>query len=296
MSEDGKKVRPVRNWRIGAILVSAVAITSVVIRGLFPSLIKLDAISVALIVIALLPWMRSVIKSIELPGIGKIEMREIDRIAQDARAAGMAGDTESSGAHREGGASGKTAESVHSYTRRASEQASAWQSSSDGDHWAQSGPDGMAASVPATVRDFQKFQKMHASDDPTSRASFVLKRSRVRANELGASGLSAVRIQMADMRSAIEAKLAELGYFHKIVSWSGAAQMVSELRSEGAIDRMQSNTLLSVLDVIDRVLEGEEMTIPAAMKAIDLAGDVLETLDAMIKAEVDAIEPEDPYD
>lgn len=295
MSATEGEAKPTTSWRFGAIAISAGALVAVLIRGIYPNIINLDAISVALIVIALLPWMRSVIKSIELPGIGKIEMREIDKIAQDAQAAGMSREAEPAKAGPEDAFSDKSRQYSWSYA----EESPGWTAPSP-----KQPPDppqrpnefsGQSISVPTDTSSFAKSRKLHVSDDQSSRAAVVL-RSRVRAREKGASGLDAMRIQMADLRAAIEERLAELGQLNKITTWQGAAQMVSELRSEGAIDRMQSSALLSVLDVIDRALEGEEMTIPAATKAVDLAGDVLETLDVMIKAEIDAIEPDDPFD
>lgn len=80
------KVAPNR-WRSRAIMISATASVAVVIRCAFPSFIHLDGVSVALIVLALMPWMRSIIRVVELPGIGKIELREIEPIAQDAQVA-----------------------------------------------------------------------------------------------------------------------------------------------------------------------------------------------------------------
>ena len=54
---------------VGALLVFA-------IRLVFPSL-PIDAISLGLLVIAVLPWLSSLIKSAELPGLGKIEFQDV---------------------------------------------------------------------------------------------------------------------------------------------------------------------------------------------------------------------------
>jgi hypothetical protein len=49
--------------------------------------LKFDAIGVGLLCLALLPWLTPLIKSVEIPGVGKIEMQEIKEKAEEARGA-----------------------------------------------------------------------------------------------------------------------------------------------------------------------------------------------------------------
>lgn len=55
---------------------------------IWPSL-AIDAITLALIVIAILPWIAPLIKSLELPGGWKVEFQELQKAASRAESAGL---------------------------------------------------------------------------------------------------------------------------------------------------------------------------------------------------------------
>ena len=57
-------------------LITAMAIIVALIRLLFPKL-EIDAVSLGLIILALVPWLSPIIRTIEIAGIGKIELQEI---------------------------------------------------------------------------------------------------------------------------------------------------------------------------------------------------------------------------
>jgi len=76
-----------RQW--GAIAVTIAILAVVVVRSIWPELLKLDAISVALIVLALIPWMRSIVSSIELAGVGKVDLRDVEQVAATVDAADL---------------------------------------------------------------------------------------------------------------------------------------------------------------------------------------------------------------
>lgn len=57
-------------------LISIVAVLILLIRIIFPDL-SIDAVSLGLIILALMPWLSPIIKSVEIFGIGKIEMQEL---------------------------------------------------------------------------------------------------------------------------------------------------------------------------------------------------------------------------
>ncbi|MEO6329474.1 MAG: hypothetical protein ABIO55_11090 [Ginsengibacter sp.] len=63
------------------IIVSAVAIAVMLIHISNPR-IKIDAISLGLLLLACMPWLASIIKSIELPGVGKVEFQELKETVQ----------------------------------------------------------------------------------------------------------------------------------------------------------------------------------------------------------------------
>lgn len=76
------------NERLLRIVISAIAITIAVVHLLWPHLV-IDAITLGLLVLALLPWLAPLVKSIELSGIGKIELQEIKQQVQEARGAAL---------------------------------------------------------------------------------------------------------------------------------------------------------------------------------------------------------------
>jgi len=57
-------------------LITAIAILVLLIRVIFPNS-SIDAVSLGLIILALAPWLSPIFKSIEITGIGKIELQEI---------------------------------------------------------------------------------------------------------------------------------------------------------------------------------------------------------------------------
>ena len=70
------------------ILVSLVFI-SLAIEHAFFSFLKIDIITIILIVIAFLPWLNNLIQSIELPGGMKLQLRDFKKIEEKAEKAGL---------------------------------------------------------------------------------------------------------------------------------------------------------------------------------------------------------------
>jgi hypothetical protein len=68
--------------------ITFLALVIAVVHLIWPE-IRIDAITVTLIVVAVLPWLSSLFKSIELPGGLKIEYQELEKIEERARDAGL---------------------------------------------------------------------------------------------------------------------------------------------------------------------------------------------------------------
>jgi hypothetical protein len=63
-------------------LITIIAIVVALIRIIFPKL-EIDAVSLGLIILALAPWLSPIVKSIEIVGVGKIELQELkDKVQQ----------------------------------------------------------------------------------------------------------------------------------------------------------------------------------------------------------------------
>jgi hypothetical protein len=67
-------------------VVTAGALAAATIHVLLPQIVP-DAITAGCLLVAVLPWLASLIKTVEVPGIGKIELRELKREAEAAMGA-----------------------------------------------------------------------------------------------------------------------------------------------------------------------------------------------------------------
>lgn len=70
------------------LLVTIAALLAAFVHIKYPEL-NIDAVTLGLLVVAIIPWLSPIIKSIELPGIGKIELQEIKHQAEEARGAAL---------------------------------------------------------------------------------------------------------------------------------------------------------------------------------------------------------------
>jgi hypothetical protein len=70
------------------VTITSVAILAVIIHFIWPGL-TLDAITITLLVIALVPWLQPLFKSLELPGGFKVEFQEVKRAKEKAERAGL---------------------------------------------------------------------------------------------------------------------------------------------------------------------------------------------------------------
>lgn len=66
-------------------LISAVAVAAVVVKIVYPNAV--DVITLGLIVLAFVPWLAPIVKSLELTGLGKVEFRELIAKVDEAKGA-----------------------------------------------------------------------------------------------------------------------------------------------------------------------------------------------------------------
>jgi hypothetical protein len=67
-------------------IISLIALAAIAARLVWPTLI-IDHVTLGLLILAALPWLAPLIKSIEVPGIGKVELQEIKQQTQEAKGA-----------------------------------------------------------------------------------------------------------------------------------------------------------------------------------------------------------------
>jgi hypothetical protein len=75
-----------QNLLRAAVTVAALAAAAVHVN--FPSVVP-DAITAGFLLLAFLPWLASLVKTVEVPGVGKIELREVERQAEEAKGAAV---------------------------------------------------------------------------------------------------------------------------------------------------------------------------------------------------------------
>src|SRR5215467_14257605 len=68
--------------------VTTAAVLAAILHVVFPSAVP-DAITAGFLILAFLPWLAPLIKSVEVPGVGKIELREVERKAEEAKGAAL---------------------------------------------------------------------------------------------------------------------------------------------------------------------------------------------------------------
>jgi len=93
MSKNGILQKVWNYWKEGRmklvqILFTAVFLILAVEHALWGYL-RMDAITIILIMISLVPWLRDIIKSIEFPGGMKVELRKLQEVTQEAERAGL---------------------------------------------------------------------------------------------------------------------------------------------------------------------------------------------------------------
>lgn len=74
--------------RIVQLLITVVALLTVSVHLIWPDL-KIDAITLSLIIVAILPWLAPLFKSIELPGGWKFEFQDLVKAEERAEEAGL---------------------------------------------------------------------------------------------------------------------------------------------------------------------------------------------------------------
>lgn len=83
-----KDERSQRNRLCVSLLITAASLILAVAHAAFPK-ITFDAVTVSLVIIAVLPWLGAVFRKIELPGGVKIEYQELVHAKQEAENAGL---------------------------------------------------------------------------------------------------------------------------------------------------------------------------------------------------------------
>jgi len=74
------------------IFITALALFIGILHLIFPEL-KIDAILITMIIIAIIPWLEPLLKSVELPGGLKVEFQDLQKLENEAKKAGLIKET-----------------------------------------------------------------------------------------------------------------------------------------------------------------------------------------------------------
>jgi hypothetical protein len=94
MSAKNENKRDILWWLPRVISLGALLLA--IVHIIFPNL-SIDAITLTLIIIAILPWLTPLVKAMELPGGWKIEFRDLEKTTFRAEAAGLLADSDDEG-------------------------------------------------------------------------------------------------------------------------------------------------------------------------------------------------------
>lgn len=70
------------------LLVTSGAIVAAAVHVVFPQIVP-DAITAGLIALAILPWLAPLVRSVEIPGVGKVELQQVQRDLLEAKGAAL---------------------------------------------------------------------------------------------------------------------------------------------------------------------------------------------------------------
>lgn len=260
-----------RPWTGITISVSCVAL--IILRNIFPQLFAMDAVSVGLLVVAVAPWLRSAIKSIELAGIGKIELTDVEQVAVEVGASDLPSPVESpvaTEAAESGNAAGETLP-----------EAGVEESNSDGD--ADPEPDAPVVNAHLPRESFNQWltsigEKGGWMADGRGQSMSVL--------DIESSLLSTrkrMQVQIERVRETMLHYLRLLCQIYGIAPIGLSAEgMLKRLQSRSAVTEKQAGGIAAAIEMVDSVLHTP--TAPRAMqRTLDVAKEVNESLVVLVR-------------
>lgn len=259
------------------ITISMLCLALIVLRNLFPNIFKMDAVSIGLLIVGVAPWIRSAIKSIEVAGVGKIELNDVEKVAKAIEASDLP--TPDDAPDLPEGIQG--AEQVE-----------------------QAQPDVKVASNEGNTSAEPKEPNKGSTGSRTPLTIFYTidgaapKRIKSGARpaddlaelELRTSLLPAKSGSRAELSGIREIMLRSLRYLCHINSIPAlglsTVSMISQLMSKSVITARQAGGILAAVEMINEV-EHSSATPEAMRRTLDLAKEVVESLDVLIqKSEV----------
>ncbi|HEL2957631.1 TPA: hypothetical protein UL931_000854 [Stenotrophomonas maltophilia] len=255
--------------------MSVVAIGVVVLRIRYPDVFKLDAISVVLIVLAVLPWLRSIVKSVEVAGLGKLELQDVENAARRVEGSGLPKPDPSqpavqgtSTANGSAGAadSADAADNDAEVAQRQSDQMFEW---------------------PAAEAALDIVNSLPKRSAPAAIGVRIGKTAASLLN-MGPYGFATTDLTYADTRLAGAAILFTRGLQRLAkefrMAYTSQEDTIARLFGVGAIDAKQADALVTASSLL-RAARGLEASGLAVQKTIDVVMNVVESLEVLREKE-----------
>ncbi|WP_134833141.1 MULTISPECIES: hypothetical protein [Stenotrophomonas] len=260
------------------ITISMLCLALIVLRNLFPNIFKMDAVSIGLLIVGVAPWIRSAIKSIEVAGVGKIELNDVEKVAKAIEASELPTQDD--------------APNLPDGIQEAEQLGRAL-------------PDTQAACDDVNT-EAEKQEPNKASGSPQSRqsahrwqidGSFV---SRIKTGARPADDLSELelrtsllpaksssRAELSGIREIMMRSLRYLCHINSIPALGlSTVSMMTQLMKKSVITPSQASGIVAAVEMINEV-EHSSATPEAMRRTLDLAKEVVESLDVLIqKSEV----------
>lgn len=252
-----------------AIAMSVGAIGVVVLRMRYPEVFKLDAISVVLIVLAILPWLRSIVKSVEVAGLGKLELQDVENAARRVEDSGLPKPDPS-----EPEAQGTSAASGNVDAADSDVGVRQVQDDPMVDRAAAEAALDIVSSLPS-----RRVQTIVGAGFGKPADSF---------SKMHSFGFSSTDLAYSDSRLAGAALLFTRGLQRLAkefgIAYTSAQDTISRLFGVGAIDAKQADALVTASSLL-RAARGLEASGLAVQKTLDVVMDVVESLEVLRKKE-----------
>lgn len=257
------------------IVISVVCLALIVLRNLYPSVFQMDAISIGLLIVAVAPWIRSAIKSIEVAGVGKIELNDVEKAAKKVEESNLPG-PDDAGVEFSAEASVlelPTATAPH-----------------EGNEPATVGSPSASQHAVTPIADAYTVHPFSSQWEATKQVIGSSKGLRplveLAALESSTAVLSSdarTQVQLVSLREMLLNCLRYLCQLRGIPSMGlPTTGMIDRLKAKSVLTRSQGDGVLAAVEMVNEVVH-TPATAEAAQRTLDVAKDVVRSLDYIIR-------------
>jgi len=265
--------------------ITLAALAILVLRVRYPEVVKIDAISIALIAVAVLPWLRSIVKSVEVAGLGKLELQDVERAARKVEDAGLPkrgeadGDAAGTPGMESGNGPGGGAAAPEPAQEPSPAQADSGAHPAAGTGTVEPQVAGKTADPTAPTSDPERWWRLathsqYREIDPIQRASYNA------LNSIGASLLRDSGLLTPDQAfTLLDGALRDLAAEYGVTSYSRAGS-VRALTFMSALDGKQADAVLTAFNLLNAARHGVSSGL-ARTRAVDVALEVADSLNVI---------------